>query len=278
MPMHAAELSARGLIEQSGLLAKKSLGQHFLHDENVLRNIVGAAGDLSDAHLIEIGPGPGTMTRLLADAQPKRFHAIDIDSRAIAHLRKFTSAHPQLDIIEMDALKLDITTLTPAPRIIVSNLPYNVGTLLLAGWLETIAQHGQGSIRRMVLMFQKEVAERVVAEPGSKAYGRISVLAQWLCRVDKLFDVTPQCFFPAPSVMSSVIRLEPLPERRGDVPLDVLEKVLQTAFGQRRKMLRGSLKGLRLDAEAWLEGAGIDPTRRAETLTVEEFCSLAKSL
>lgn len=273
-----AAYSARAVIDASGLLAKKSLGQHFLHDENVLRKIIAAAGPFTSSHVIEIGPGPGVLTRLLAEARPQSLTAVDIDPRVIEHLLPLTTLYPDAAILHQDAMKLDLSSLVPAPRIIVSNLPYNIGTLLLAGWLKMLATEGPDAISRMVLMFQKEVAERVLAAPNSKEYGRISVLAQWLCRVDKLFDVTPQCFFPAPKVMSSVIRLEPLLKPRAEASLPVLEKVLQAAFGQRRKMLRGALKSLRQDSEVWLADAGIDETRRAETLSVEEFCRLAAAL
>lgn len=269
--------SARQVIAASGVLAKKAFGQHFLQDENILRRIIAAANLSAVHHAIEIGPGPGVLTRLLLESPAETVTAVEIDPRCIEHLSLLQTLHPRLQLLNQDALKTDLLTLSSAPRVITANLPYNVATPLLAGWLQQIAAQGKNAFESMVLMFQKEVADRITAQPGNKDYGRISVLAQWLCRVEKLFDVAPSCFIPPPKVQSSVIRLTALETPRFHASLDALEKVVQAAFGQRRKMLRASLKTLVKDSEALLESAAIDGTRRAETLSVEEFCRLSEA-
>lgn len=269
--------SASQVIAASGLLAKKAFGQHFLHDENILRRILTGANLSGGKHAIEIGPGPGVLTRLLLESPVETVTAIEIDPRCVQHLALLQTVHPRLQLFNLDALKTDILTLSPAPRIIVANLPYNVATPLLAGWLQQIAEQGKNAFESMVLMFQKEVAERIIAQPGSKDYGRISVLAGWLCNVEKLFDVAPTCFIPPPKVQSSVIRLTTLDRPHFHASLDALEKVVQGAFGQRRKMLRASLKTLVKESEALLDSVQIDGTRRAETLSIEEFCRLAEA-
>lgn len=260
----------RDVIKQLGLGAKKSFGQHFLLDSNLTDRIARAAGDLSKKTVIEVGPGPGGLTRSLLAQSPGRLIAIERDHRCIDALQPLRHLYPDtFELIEADALKLGLDDLGPEKKTIVSNLPYNVGTPLLINWLRQAPM-----IERMVLMFQSEVAERLAAQPGTPAYGRLSVLAQWLCDVKFLFQVDKKAFTPPPKVMSAVVSLEPRPAPLADVDMSALEKVTQAAFGQRRKMLRRSLRSLELDPAR----ANIDPVRRAETLSVEEFCKLAALL
>lgn len=264
------------VIEQYDLVAKKSFGQHFLLDEHLLDMIVRYAGNLSDHHVIEIGPGPGGLTRALLKAGAKEVVAVEKDRRCIQALGELAAAYPgRLRIVEADALAVDVSTLTPAPRRIVANLPYNVGTQLLLNWLDAVAT--TQPFASMTLMFQKEVAERIMAAPGGKDYGRLSVLAQWLCEISWHRDLPPEAFSPPPKIDSSVITLTPLFEPRYPADKRALEKITAAAFGQRRKMLRGALKSLGVDAAQLLEKAKIEGTRRAEELTIEEFCRLANS-
>jgi 16S rRNA (adenine1518-N6/adenine1519-N6)-dimethyltransferase len=261
------------VIRRHGLGAIKALGQHFLLDMNLTRRIARAAGDLAGASVIEIGPGPGGLTRALLETQARAVFAVERDRRAIAALAELAAAHPgRLTVIEGDALELDPAALAPPPRHIVANLPYNVATPLLVGWLKRA-----GDYTGMTLMFQKEVARRLVARPRGAEYGRLSVLAQWACEAKLLFDVSPKAFVPPPKVTSSVVRLVPraAPE---PVEVELLERVTRAAFGRRRKMLRQSLKPLGVDAGRLLESAGIVPERRAEELSVAEFCALARAL
>ncbi|MHA1597364.1 MAG: 16S rRNA (adenine(1518)-N(6)/adenine(1519)-N(6))-dimethyltransferase RsmA [Alphaproteobacteria bacterium] len=258
------------IIRRYRLDARKKLGQHFLLDLNLTARIARAAGDLKGHTIIEIGPGPGGLTRALLDAGADNLIAIERDPRCVEALSELDAAYPgRLTVIEADALKTDISELGHAPRKVVANLPYNVATPLLIGWLKQIS-----CIDSMTLMFQKEVAERIAAGPGSKAYGRLSVLTQWLCHVNFEFNVSRTAFTPPPRVDSAIVTLVRRPQPLADVDLKSLETVTAAAFGQRRKMLRASLKSLNVD----LESLGIDPTARAETLTVEQFCKIAGAI
>jgi 16S rRNA (adenine1518-N6/adenine1519-N6)-dimethyltransferase len=264
----------RETIAAHGLDARKRLGQHFLLDLNLTRRIARAAAPLGDGTVIEIGPGPGGLTRALLLEGASRVVAIEIDSRAIAALRELQqAAQGRLHLVESDALGVDLTSLGSPPRRIVANLPYNVSTALLVRWL-----HHAGQIADMVLMFQKEVATRLAAAPRSKDYGRLSVLAQHVCTVQRLFDVAPSAFVPPPKVTSSVVRLRPRSADGRLADLGPLERVTAAAFGQRRKMLRRSLAGLFSDPASVLDRLGIPPTARAEELAVADFVDLVGAL
>lgn len=262
----------RDVIERHGLQAKKALGQNFLLDLNLTGKVARAAGDLSGVTVIEVGPGPGGLTRALLMHGARRVVAIERDERCMAALAEISAHYPgRLEVVAADALKTDMAALTAGePVKIVANLPYNIGTELLVRWLAT--PEWPPFWRSLTLMFQKEVAQRIVAEAGSDAYGRLGVLSGWRCKADITFDIPARAFTPPPKVTSSVVHLEPRPT---PLPADIrkLERVTEAAFGQRRKMLRQSLKSL--GGEALLEKAAIDGTRRAETLSVEEFVRLA---
>ena len=263
----------REVIAQHGLSARKSLGQHFLLDMNLTRRIALSAGDLSTGTVIEIGPGPGGLTRALLETGAAHVIAIERDDRAVAVAQDLAAAYPgKLEVVAADALEIDLSTLGTAPRHIVANLPYNISTPLLIAWLGKIH-----SFAGITVMLQKEVVDRLAAPPGTAAYGRLSVLTQWLCQVQPLFNVDRKAFTPPPAVMSTVVALRPRPQPLAPAPMEMVEKVTAAAFGQRRKMLRSSLKSLG-NVEEILGKQGIDPTRRAETLTVEEFCAIANSL
>ncbi|MDO8876939.1 MAG: 16S rRNA (adenine(1518)-N(6)/adenine(1519)-N(6))-dimethyltransferase RsmA [Pseudolabrys sp.] len=265
----------REVIRKHGLTPKKSLGQNFLHDLNLTARIARAAEPLENITVVEIGPGPGGLTRALLTLGARRIVAVERDPRAIAALQEIAERYPgRLDIVEGDALKIDLREqLGPERARIVANLPYNIGTALLIGWLT--AEPWPPWYDQMVLMFQREVAERIVARVGDKAYGRLAVLAGWRTEARILFDVAPTAFVPPPSVISSVVRLTP---RAEPLPCDAiaLQRVTEAAFGQRRKMLRQSLKSLGVDAGALLSDAGIAPTARAEEIDVEGFVTLAR--
>ena len=264
----------REVIAQNDLRAEKKFGQNFLLDLNITDKIARAAGDLAGKHVIEIGPGPGGLTRSLWKAGAQDVTAIEFDPRAVAALGSLDQAAAgRLKIIPGDALNINLLELVPAPRVIVANLPYNIATPLLANWLEQMRNH-QGAFDRMVLMFQKEVADRIVAAPDSKIFGRLSVIAQWLCHADRVFDLPPSAFTPPPKVVSSIVRFMPkaLP---ADAPsFQAVEKITAAAFGQRRKMLKSCLKAY----PGILEKAGIDGEKRAEQLGVEDFIALARAL
>ncbi|AQS41567.1 MAG: Ribosomal RNA small subunit methyltransferase A [Candidatus Tokpelaia hoelldobleri] len=266
----------RSVIEAHGLAAKKSLGQNFLFDLNLTGKIARQAGALDGRQVLEIGPGPGGLTRALL-AQGAIVTAIERDERCLSALAEIAVAYPgRLNVINGDALHFDYTGLfspeADKPKI-VANLPYNIGTQLLLDWL--LYEPWPPFYDSMTLMFQREVAERIVARPASSAYGRLGVLCGWRTSAHIAFDVPPQAFTPPPKVTSSIVHLTP---RANPLPCsaDKLGKITQAAFGQRRKMLRQSLKSL--GGEALLGKAGIDSTRRAETLTVEEFIALANAL
>ncbi|MDI1346021.1 MAG: 16S rRNA (adenine(1518)-N(6)/adenine(1519)-N(6))-dimethyltransferase RsmA [Pseudolabrys sp.] len=265
----------REVIRKHGLTPKKSLGQNFLHDLNLTARIARAAEPLENVTVVEIGPGPGGLTRALLTLGARRIVAVERDERAIAALQEIAAHYPgRLDIVSGDALKVDLREqLGPERARIVANLPYNIGTALLIGWLTT--EPWPPWYDSMVLMFQREVAERIVARVGDKAYGRLAVLAGWRTEAKILFDVAPTAFVPPPTVTSSVVRLVP---RAEPLPCDAvaLQRVTEAAFGQRRKMLRQSLKTLGVDASALLANAGIEPTARAEEIDVEGFVTLAR--
>ena len=261
------------IIKRYQLTARKSLGQHFLLDANLTARIARAAGDLADVETIEIGPGPGGLTRALLLAGAKHVTAIERDERAIAALGELSAIFPgKLTIVAGDALKIDPAEITSAPRKIVANLPYNIGTPLLINWLAKIEDY-----RSLTVMLQKEVALRLVAKPNTKDYGRLSIMTQWRTQPRLLFDISPQAFVPPPKVTSTLIEIIPLAQPQAPCRREDLERVVAAGFGQRRKMLRASLKSLGLNAEALLNASDIPPTARAEDLTVEEFCRLARN-
>ena len=265
--------SLRETVARHGLDARKSLGQHFLLDEALCARIAALAGDLTGRHVLEVGPGPGGLTRALLASPAARVLAVELDRRAIAALAELTALHPtRLEVREADAMTIDVTAELAKPRKIVANLPYNVGTPLLVGWLRAAA-----AIEGMTLMFQQEVAERICAAPDTEHYGRLGVLAQWRCKTSFLLRLPPGAFSPPPKVFSAVVGLTPHAEDPGPALFAAMERTTAAAFGQRRKMLRGALKSLG-DAEGLLAAAGIAGERRAETLSVAEFDRLARCL
>ncbi len=266
----------REVIAAHGLAAKKSLGQNFLLDLNLTRKIARGAGDLTDGTIIEVGPGPGGLTRALLMEGATSVIAIERDARCLPALEQISAAYPgRLTVIEADAMKVIEQELTQGPAKIVANLPYNVGTALLIKWL-TI-EPWPPFWTSLTLMFQREVAERICAAPGGKAYGRLAVLSQWRSNPAILFDVPPTAFVPAPKVTSSVVHITPGAPPANAPSVGALERVTAAAFGQRRKMLRGSLKQLTSAPEPLLEAVGIAPTARAEEVDVAGFCRLAKA-
>lgn len=265
----------REVIARYGLSPVKALGQNFLLDLNLTARIARAAGDLSGVTVIEVGPGPGGLTRALLAAGARRVVAIERDERCLPALAQIAEHYPdRLTVISDDALKVDFRALADGPTRIVANLPYNVATPLLIGWLRT--EPWPPFYESLSLMFQREVAERIVAAPGSKAYGRLGVLTGWRSEADILFDISPRAFTPPPKVVSSVVRIVPRPAPLACDPA-VLERVVASAFGQRRKMLRQSLKGLGVEPIPLLESVGIEPTRRAEEIDVAGFVALANA-
>jgi 16S rRNA (adenine1518-N6/adenine1519-N6)-dimethyltransferase len=267
----------REVIRRHGLSARKSLGQNFLLDLNLTGRIARAAGPLEGVTVVEIGPGPGGLTRALIAEGACKIIAVERDERALAALDEIARRYPgRLAVVSGDALSFDPRPyLDGGPARVVSNLPYNIATALLVAWLS--AEPWPPWYDRLVLMFQREVAERIVAAPGGKTYGRLSILAQWRTRPRLLFDIRPQAFVPPPKVTSTLVELLP---RRDPPPCDrrMLERVTEAAFGQRRKMLRQSLKSLGTDPLPLLAAAGLDPTARAEDIPVEGFVALARAL
>lgn len=266
----------REVIERHGLAAKKSLGQNFLFDLNLTRRIARSAGKLDDVTVVEVGPGPGGLTRALLMEGAKRVVAIERDARALPALAEIAAAYPgRLEVINGDALDPSWLQRVEGPARIVANLPYNIATPLLVGWLTS--EPWPPWYRSLTLMFQKEVAERITAKPGSKAYGRLAVLAQWRAVATKLFDIDRRAFSPPPNVTSSVVHIVPgVPAAA--IRVETLERITAAAFGQRRKMLRQSLKSLGVTPEVLLQAAEIEPTRRAEELSVGDFCRMAQQL
>jgi 16S rRNA (adenine1518-N6/adenine1519-N6)-dimethyltransferase len=267
----------REVIRRHGLAARRSLGQNFLLDLNLTARIARAAGPLEGVTVIEVGPGPGGLTRALLALGAKRVIAVERDERCVAALHELAERFgDRLTVIAGDAMAVDfLPHVNSGPVRIVANLPYNIATALLVGWL-TI-EPWPPWYEMLVLTFQREVAQRIVATPGTKSYGRLSVLAGWRTTAQMLFDIAPRAFVPAPQVTSSVVRLVP---RAQPLPCDrrILERVVEAAFGQRRKMLRQSLKSLGVDPLPMLATAEIDPTARAEDVPVEGFVAMARAL
>ena len=260
----------REVIARHGLSARRALGQHFLLDANLTTRIVRIAGPLAGRHVVEVGPGPGGLTRALLASDAASVTVIEVDRRAIDAMRELAAeAGGRLRIVAADALDVDVVSLVAAPRQVIANLPYNIATPLLVGWLRRAA-----AFERLTLMFQLEVAERICAAPGSAAYGRLSVLAQWTCRTELVMRIPPSAFVPPPKVFSAVVGFVPHDVQPDSVLFTRMEQLTAAAFGQRRKMLRGALKSL--GGEALLEAAGIAPDRRAETLSVTEFDRLVR--
>ena len=260
----------REVIAAHELRTRKALGQHFLCDLNLTRRIAEVAGDLTGCTVFEVGSGPGGLTRALVESDAAAVIAIEKDNRCVAALADVVAAAKgKLRLIAGDAMKTNFTELAPAPRAIVANLPYNIGTELLLGWLREIDNY-----RSLTLMFQSEVVDRLCAAPHSKAYGRLSVITQFCCNVTRVLDVPAEAFTPPPKVNSAVAHLTPRADRPTDIAFATLEKVTAAAFGQRRKMLRSSLKPL--GGEELLRRAGIDPTLRAENLSLANFETLAR--
>ncbi|ETX30684.1 16S rRNA (adenine(1518)-N(6)/adenine(1519)-N(6))-dimethyltransferase RsmA [Roseivivax isoporae] len=267
----------REVIARHGLSARKALGQNFLLDLNLTSKIARAAGDLTGMDVLEVGPGPGGLTRGLLASGARRVLAIEKDPRCLPALEEIAATYPgRLEVVCGDALDVDpLAHLTP-PVAIVANLPYNVGTELLVRWLTPRVWPPFWT--SLTLMFQREVAERIVAPPGSKTYGRLAVLAQWRTDARIVLSLPPSAFTPPPKVSSAVVRLDALPEPRFEAAPKTLERVVAAAFNQRRKMLRAALRGVAPDIEDRLAEAGLSPTDRAEQVPLEGFCALARAL
>ncbi len=271
----------RDVIARHNIRTKKSLGQHFLHDLNLTARIASAAGPLDDRIVLEIGPGPGGLTRSILQAGARQVIAVETDRRCVAALNELAASFDgRLSVRQENALKLPdsfFADLRSAGKVrIIANLPYNISTPLLTMWLHR--EFENPTFESMTLMFQKEVADRLVSEPGSRSYGRLTVLTGWLMECRRVFDVAPEAFVPAPKVTSTVVELIPRMHRDPDVSIERLEDVTRAAFGQRRKMLRSSLKALPVNTDKLLEITGISGARRAETLSITEFCELARAL
>lgn len=267
----------RDVIARHELAAKKSLGQNFLLDLNLTAKIARAAGDLTGCDVLEVGPGPGGLTRGLLAEGARRVLAIEKDDRCLPALAEIAAHYPgRLDVINADALTVDMGQHLAPPVRVVANLPYNVGTELLIRWLTPAVW--PPAWQSLTLMFQKEVADRIVAKPGSKAFGRLALLAQWRCEARIVMVLPPEAFTPPPKIHSAVVHLTALPAPRHDADAKMLERVVAAGFNQRRKMLRASLRGLHPAIEDILSGAGIPPTARAEEIDLEHFCALARAL
>jgi 16S rRNA (adenine1518-N6/adenine1519-N6)-dimethyltransferase len=267
----------REVIRAHDLVAKKQLGQNFLLDLNLTAKIARQAGDLSGCDVLEVGPGPGGLTRGLLAEGARRVLAVEKDARCLPALAEIQAAYPgKLDVINGDALEVDVLAHLTPPIRVVANLPYNVGTELLIRWLTPA--NWPPFWESLTLMFQKEVAERIVAKPRGDHYGRLALLAQWRCEAKIVLHLPPEAFTPAPKVHSAVVHLTRLPGPRFPADEKILSRITAMAFNQRRKMLRSSLKGLGPDIEARLEAAGIAPTARAEEIPLEGFCALAREM
>ena len=267
----------RDVIEQHDLVAKKSMGQNFLLDLNLTAKIARQAGDLSKCDVLEIGPGPGGLTRGLLAEGARKVLAVEKDRRVMGALAEIAAHYPnRLEVINADALTLNpLERLTPPVRV-VSNLPYNIGTELLVRWLTP--KEWPPYWTSLTLMFQKEVAERIVAQPGSKKYGRLAILSQWRATPHIVMELPPEAFSPPPKVHSAVVHFEALAAPRFDADPQVLERIVAAGFNQRRKMLRASLKGVGADIQDRLVAAGIKPTDRAEQVPIEGWCALAREV
>ena len=267
----------KDVISKHKLNAKKSLGQNFLLDLNLTSKIARYAGNLEQSDVLEIGPGPGGLTRSLLNEGARKVVAIEKDTRCIAALKEVqTRFTGKLKIVEGDALSTEVRQYLTHPVQIIANLPYNIGTELLVRWLNSTTW--PSFWQSMTLMFQKEVANRIVASPGSKAYGRLSVMAQWRCNTKIAFNIPATAFTPPPKVESSIVHFEALKEPRFPAEVNKLEFVVSKAFNQRRKMLRGALKGHFKNVEEGLLAIGVVPTKRAENVTIQEFCLMAQIL
>lgn len=267
----------REVIAAHGLSAKKALGQNFLLDLNLTAKIARAAGDLTGADVLEVGPGPGGLTRGLLAAGARRVLAVEKDARCLPALAEIAAACPgRLEVVQGDALALDAAAMLVPPIKVVANLPYNIGTELLIRWMTPAVW--PPFWQSLTLMFQKEVAERIVAKPGSKAYGRLALMVQWRAEARIVLTLPPEAFTPPPKVSSAVVHIVALPKPRYPADAGVLARVTAAGFNQRRKMLRASLRGLAPDIEDKLRAAGIDPTARAEEIPLEGFCALARLL
>ena len=267
----------RDIIVNHGLDAKKSLGQNFLLDLNLTSKIARLAGDISGHDVLEVGPGPGGLTRGLLAAGARRVVALEKDPRCMPALEQISAAYPgRLDVFNADALEFDMRGQLTGPVRVVANLPYNVGTELLVRWLTP--KDWPPFWSSLTLMFQKEVAERIIAKPGTKAYGRLGILAQWKSTPSVVMELPPEAFTPPPKVHSAVVHLEALAEPRFPAPAGLLSSTVAMAFNQRRKMLRSSLKSAAPDIESALRDAGLEPTARAEEISLEGFCALARRL
>ena len=267
----------RDIIATHGLDAKKSLGQNFLLDLNLTSKIARLAGDISGHDVLEVGPGPGGLTRGLLAAGARRVVALEKDPRCMPALAQISAAYPgRLDVFNADALEFDMRGQLTGPVRVVANLPYNVGTELLVRWLTP--KDWPPFWSSLTLMFQKEVAERIIAKPGTKAYGRLGILAQWKSNPSVVMELPPEAFTPPPKVHSAVVHLEALAEPRFPAPAGLLSSTVAMAFNQRRKMLRSSLKSAAPDIETALRDAGLEPTARAEEISLDGFCALARRL
>jgi 16S rRNA (adenine1518-N6/adenine1519-N6)-dimethyltransferase len=267
----------RDVITTHGLDAKKSLGQNFLLDLNLTSKIARLAGDISGHDVLEVGPGPGGLTRGLLAAGARRVVALEKDPRCMAALSEISAAYPgRLDVFNADALDFDMRGQLTGPVRVVANLPYNVGTELLVRWLTP--KDWPPFWSSLTLMFQKEVAERIIAKPGTKAYGRLGILAQWKGTPSVVMELPPEAFTPPPKVHSAVVHLDALAQPRFPAPAGLLSSTVAMAFNQRRKMLRSSLKSAAPDIETALRDAGLEPTARAEEISLEGFCALARRL
>ena len=267
----------RDVIATHGLDAKKSLGQNFLLDLNLTSKIARLAGDISGHDVLEVVPGPGGLTRGLLAAGARRVVALEKDPRCMAALSEISAAYPgRLDVFNADALDFDMRGQLTGPVRVVANLPYNVGTELLVRWLTP--KDWPPFWSSLTLMFQKEVAERIIAKPGTKAYGRLGILAQWKSTPSVVMELPPEAFTPPPKVHSAVVHLEALAQPRFPAPAGLLSSTVAMAFNQRRKMLRSSLKSAAPDIETALRDAGLEPTARAEEISLEGFCALGRRL
>ena len=267
----------KDVISKYEIRAKKSLGQNFLLDLNLTSKIARYAGNLKQSDVLEIGPGPGGLTRSLLNEGARQVVSIEKDNRCMAALEEIQSLFPgRLRLLQGDALSMNVTQYLTDPIKIIANLPYNIGTELLIRWLNST--NWPSFWQSMTLMFQKEVANRIVARPGSKAYGRLSVMSQWRCNTKIAFNIPATAFTPPPKVESAVVHFEALNEPKFPAEVDKLEFVVSKAFNQRRKMLRGALKGHFINVEEGLFSIGVLPTKRAENITVQEYCAMSQIL
>ena len=267
----------KDIISKYEIRAKKSLGQNFLLDLNLTSKIARYAGNLKQSDVLEIGPGPGGLTRSLLNEGARQVVSIEKDNRCIAALEEIQSLFPgRLRLLQGDALSMNVAQYLTDPIKIIANLPYNIGTELLVRWLNS--KNWPSFWQSMTLMFQKEVANRIVARPGSKAYGRLSVMSQWRCNTKIAFNIPATAFTPPPKVESAVVHFEALNEPKFPAEVDKLEFVVSKAFNQRRKMLRGALKSHFINVEEGLFSIGVLPTKRAENITVQEYCAMSQIL